>query len=60
MGGPQIYPLGQGDDEKAMIDILIAAGYKGPFGILGHKEDADVKLILEENLEGYHQLFGKN
>ena len=59
-GGPQIYPLGQGDDEKAMIDILLAAGYDGPFGILGHKEDADVKLILQENLRGYHQLFGKN
>jgi sugar phosphate isomerase/epimerase len=59
-GGPQIYPLGKGDDEKAMIDILLKAGYKGPFGILGHKEDADVKLILQENLEGYHQLFGKN
>jgi len=55
-GGPQIYPLGQGDDEKLMLDILLEVGYKGPFGILGHKEDADVKLILEENLKGYRQL----
>lgn len=54
--GPQIYPLGQGDDEKEMLDILLKSGFKGPFGILGHKEDADVKLILEKNLEGYHQL----
>jgi sugar phosphate isomerase/epimerase len=55
-GGPQIYPLGQGDDEKQMIEIILASGYKGPFGILGHKEDADVKLILEENLKGYNKL----
>lgn len=59
-GGPQIYPLGQGDDEAEMIQILLDSGFKGPFGILGHKEDADVKLILQENLNGYNKLFGKN
>ncbi len=58
-GGPQILPLGHGDYEAKMIKILTDAGYKGPYGILGHKEEADVKMILEENLTGYHRLFSK-
>lgn len=55
--GPQIYPLGKGDHEREMISALKLAGYRGPYGILGHQEEADVKLILEENLKGFHQLF---
>jgi sugar phosphate isomerase/epimerase len=58
-GGPQIYPLGQGEHEAKMIKILTDAGYEGPYGILGHKEEADVKMILEENLSGYRRLFSK-
>lgn len=56
-GGPQIYPLGQGDHEQEMISLLEKAGFHGPWGILGHKEEADVKIILRENLDGFHQLF---
>ncbi|MCB0688660.1 MAG: hypothetical protein KDC53_19110, partial [Saprospiraceae bacterium] len=59
-GGPQIFPLGKGDHEKEMIQILQKHGFNGPYGILGHKEDADVKLILQENLQGYYELFSSN
>lgn len=50
--GPKILPLGQGNREWDMLDAIIEAGFEGPFGILGHVEEADVKEILTANLEG--------
>lgn len=54
--GPKILPIGKGDMEQEMILLLEEKGYSGPYGILGHVEDADVKVILEENLEGLKQI----
>lgn len=54
--GPKILPIGNGDYEKQMLQTLKQAGYTGPFGILGHVEDADVKVILERNLEGFREI----
>lgn len=51
-GGPKILPIGQGDHEREMIELLIGKGYTGDFGILGHVENADVEMILKANLEG--------
>ena len=39
-----------------MIQLLLDKGYKGPFGVLGHVEDADVELTLKENIEGFVSL----
>jgi hypothetical protein len=50
--GPKILAIGKGDYEKEMIMTLLKEGYKGDFGILGHVEDADVKAILQANLNG--------
>ncbi len=50
--GPKILPIGEGDYEKEMIQLLIKKGYTGDFGILGHVENADVEMILKANLEG--------
>lgn len=50
--GPKILPIGGGDLEDDMIRLLEEKGYKGPYGVLGHVEDADVEEILERNLEG--------
>ncbi len=50
--GPKILPFGTGTHEKAMLERVLAAGFTGPFGVLGHVDDADVKVILEGNLEG--------
>jgi sugar phosphate isomerase/epimerase len=55
--GPKILPIGSGDREKELIDMFLEAGFTGPFGILGHIEDADVKIILENNLQGLKDLF---
>ena len=50
--GPKILEIGQGTEEAKMIQTLEKAGYDGPWGVLGHRMDADVKLVLEGNLEG--------
>ena len=50
--GPKILPIGSGEKETEMLTALKLAGYAGPFGILGHIEDADVEIILKENLAG--------
>lgn len=54
--GPMILPVGQGDMELGMLKTLKASGYDGAIGILGHVEDADVRVILDGNLEGLKSL----
>ena len=42
------------DDGKAELEMLktiAAAGYTGPIGILGHREDRDVEECLREGLD---------
>jgi sugar phosphate isomerase/epimerase len=55
-GGPKIVSFGQGDDngrvERHMLQSLAAAGYSGPIGILGHREERDAEECLREGLEG--------
>jgi sugar phosphate isomerase/epimerase len=55
-GGPKIMTIGKGDQEKAMIKTLMDLGYEGPWGILGHIEEEDVKKVLSRNLEGLKSL----
>ncbi len=54
--GPKILPIGSGEKEAEMIAVLEENGYHGPYGILGHVEDADVKKVLSENLKGLQTL----
>lgn len=56
-GGPKILPVGAGDREKSMIDLLLEKGYKGDFGILGHDEDVDVEVQLQSNIDGIRKLY---
>jgi hypothetical protein len=55
-GGPKIASLGQGDQcgatERQMLESLAAAGYAGPIGILGHREERDAEECLQESLVG--------
>lgn len=55
-GGPKIMPLGTGKKEAEMIATLEENGFHGPYGILGHVENADVKEILKENIKGLKAL----
>lgn len=54
--GPKIMTLGEGDRELEMMKIIVASGYKGPIGILGHTDGEDIKLVLERNLAGLEKL----
>ena len=55
-GGPKILPIGSGEKEAEMIIVLKTNGFNGPFGILGHIEDADVEKVLQGNLEGLRKV----
>jgi hypothetical protein len=50
--GPKIMTIGEGTHEKDMIRWFLDAGYRGPFGILGHTENEDVEKVLARNLAG--------
>lgn len=50
--GPKILPFGTGTHERKMLQMVLDAGFTGPFGVLGHVDDADVEEILRGNLLG--------
>jgi hypothetical protein len=53
--GKKIIPLGTGDEELRLLQLVNASGWRGPVGIIGHtEEDAEVKLKKE--LEGLEKL----
>ncbi len=54
--GTKILPVGEGDQELAMLRAVVASGYRGPIGILGHREDLDAELALSLNLKGLEKL----
>jgi sugar phosphate isomerase/epimerase len=49
--GRKILPLGQGAVDVQLLRAIERSGYRGPVGILGHKED-DAEARLRDNLEG--------
>jgi hypothetical protein len=50
--GPKILPFGTGTHERQMLQQVLDSGFAGPFGVLGHVDDADVEEILRGNLRG--------
>jgi hypothetical protein len=52
---PKILAVGQGRHDLEMLQTVLASGYKGPIGIIGHQETRDVEECLRENLEGLGQ-----
>ncbi len=56
---PKILPLGEGQHEKAMMQTVLASGYRGPIGILDHREQTDAEKSLSENLEGLKKLLAQ-
>ncbi len=53
--GKKILPLGQGDLDLGLLKVVVASGYKGPIGILGHTND-DAEERLLDNLDGFNWL----
>lgn len=58
-GGPMILPVGQGDDDLALLKIIRDSGYTGPISILNHREEVDAEQGLRENIEGLKKLLGE-
>lgn len=56
--GQKILPLGAGELDRELLQIIIDSGYDGPIGIIGHTQD-DVELRLRDNLDGLHWLLGR-
>lgn len=48
----QILPIGEGKSEAEMIGMIQELGFKGRIGVLGHRDDEDVEVVLKRNLEG--------
>lgn len=53
--GKKIVPLGQGELDLPVLRAIVASGYRGPIGILGHTQD-DAELRLRDNLAGLEWL----
>ncbi|MFO0872033.1 MAG: LamG-like jellyroll fold domain-containing protein, partial [Pirellulales bacterium] len=60
--GQKILPLGAGELERQLLQVILDSGYRGPIGIIGHTQD-DVEERLRDNLDGLDwllpQLAGK-
>lgn len=54
--GPKILTVGAGGMDKTMMRDLYESDFKGPVGIICHREDSDAKKILSENLEGLNKI----
>ena len=54
--GKLILTLAQGDKELAMLRVVEQSGWRGPVGILCHRDDADAGLVLKDNLDGLEWL----
>lgn len=52
----KILPLGRGREDRAVLEMVRDSGYRGPLGILCHREEADAAQALQENLDGLKQL----
>ena len=58
-GGPMILPVGQGDDDLALLKIIRDSGYAGPISILNHREEVDAEQGLRENIEGLKKVLAE-
>jgi hypothetical protein len=54
--GTKILPVGDGDLELGMLRALVASGYSGPIGLLGHRAEIDAAEALRLNLDGLRKL----
>ncbi len=58
--GEKILTIGEGDFEQEMIKILKEVGFEGPWGILGHVGEKDVKEVLQKNIDGLKRIENNN
>ncbi len=55
-GTEKILPLGSGERDREMLEMIRQSGYSGPIGILDHRNELDAEESLKENLDGLAKL----
>lgn len=53
---PKILAIGSGARDREIVGAILRSGYRGPIGILDHREDTDAETSLRENLDGLRRL----
>jgi putative heme-binding domain-containing protein len=56
--GKKILPLGEGDLDAGLLEIIRDSGYRGPIGILNHTQE-NAETRLGQNLSGLDSLLKK-
>ncbi len=51
-GDQHIFPIGAGDSEKMMIEIILKSTFKGPIGIINEDTHPDAEIGLKMNMAG--------
>ncbi len=54
--GPKILTIGEGDRELEMLKAVKRSGWRGPIGILNHREEMDAEEALRLNMSGLEDL----
>lgn len=54
--GHKILHIGEGDRELDMLKAVLASGWRGPVGILDHRDETDSEVTLRKNLLGLEYL----
>lgn len=54
--GKKILAVGAGDKELRMLQAIQKSGWRGPIGIIDHREETDSEETLRENLIGLQKL----
>jgi hypothetical protein len=49
---PKILAVGSGQHEQRMLQIVRDSGYRGPIGLIHHREQLDAEEGLRQNLDG--------
>jgi hypothetical protein len=53
---PKILPVGSGEHDRMMLDVIRKSGYSGPIGILDHRVELDAEESLRQNLDGLQKV----
>lgn len=53
---PKIVGVGKGQHDEALLRVIHNSGYKGPIGILDHRNNLDAEQSLQENLDGLRKI----
>ena len=56
---PKILPIGDGQHDEQLISVIRRSGYKGPIGIIDHREQLDAQESLMQNLTGLREVLEK-